>query len=817
MWLDLRLVPVAATVWMATLLAPHLPPAPLVGVALGGSAIAGLLAARSRSSVAAVTAAVLTALAATAVCAAVREAALNGSPVREAARPGRSLDLVVELDGDPRPVSGTVARRVVVAATVREVHEPDRLVATHDHVVLFAAADPWERLVSGQTVRVRASAGAAPAGSGVAALVSARGPPTVVGRPSWVQRAAESIRTGLGASARRVLPDDPAGLLPGLVVGDTRSLDPVLAEDFRTAGLTHLVAVSGANVAIVLTGVVWPLRRRALDRRLQAVVAVLALIGFVVLAGPSASVLRAAAMGAVGLLALASGRPRAAVPALSGAAIVLLLLDPVLATDAGFALSVAATAAIVLLAPRWSRLLRARRLPGLLADALAVSAAAGVVTAPLIAALSGQVSLVSLPANLLAAPAVAPATVLGLAAALLARVAPPVADVVVWMAGWPVRWLVLVAHRASGVPDGVAAWPAGTTGAVFLTLLLMAGAFVLWRSPRARLAALAALVGVLLIGWPARQAVRGWPPTDTDLVACDVGQGDALVVPTAPGQAVVVDVGPDVGAVDRCLQRLGVHDVPLLVLSHLDADHATGLAGAFSGRHVGQVGTGTLSPSDHRVGRIDAQARRAGAGRVTLTPGYRRTIGTATIEVLAPPPEIATASASPNDLCLLVRVTQRGVRILLTGDLSAEAERRILDRGVDLRADVLKVPHHGSADTDARFLSATGARVALVSVGLDNPYGHPAARTLTLLVRDGMQLHRTDREGDLAVVGSARGWGVAGRGGSATTAAGRDRGSGPAVVPASAPVVGERRRSVAACRGGSRTSRSDVPAARRAR
>jgi competence protein ComEC len=164
-----------------------------------------------------------------------------------------------------------------------------------------------------------------------------------------------------------------------------------------------------------------------------------------------------------------------------------------------------------------------------------------------------------------------------------------------------------------------------------------------------------------------------------------------------------------------------------------------------------------------------------------------------------------------------VRVTQRGVRILLTGDLSADAERRILDRGVDLRADVLKVPHHGSADTDARFLSATGARVALVSVGLDNPYGHPAARTLTLLVRDGMQLHRTDREGDLAVVGSARGWGVAGRGGSATTAAGRDRGSGPAVVPASAPVVGERRRSVAACRGGSRTSRSDVPAARRAR
>jgi competence protein ComEC len=566
-----------------------------------------------------------------------------------------------------------------------------------------------------------------------------------------------------------VLGSEAGGLLPGLALGDTRGLDPLLAADFRAAGLTHLVAVSGANVAIVLAGVLWPLRRRAVDRRVRAVVAVLVLAGFVVLVGPQASVLRAAAMGAVGIAALAAGRPRAAVPALSAAVVVLLLVDPSLSADAGFALSVAATAGIVLLAPGWSAALRRWRLPAVIADAVAVSAAAGLATAPLVAALSGRVPLVSLPANLLAAPAVAPATVLGLLAALLAAWAPAPAAALVWSAGWPVRWLVLVAHRAAAVPDASVTWPAGWRGAVVLAVLLVVLLAALRRSRRLRLLALAAVVALVVIGWPLRQVLPGWPPAGADLVACDVGQGDALVVPTGPHQAVLVDVGPDPGLEDACLRRLGVTSVPLVLLSHLDADHVTGLSGALAGRTVGVVATATLAPTDHRVGRIDVLAHRAGAARATLVPGDRRRVGTADLEVLAPPPTSATAAAQPNDLCMLVRLTQRGVRVLLTGDLNAEAERRILDRGVDVRADVLKVPHHGSGDVDPDFLAATGARVALVSVGADNPYGHPAARTLTELARDGMQVHRTDREGDLAVVGSAGSWGVSGHAARAGT------------------------------------------------
>jgi competence protein ComEC len=618
---------------------------------------------------------------------------------------------------------------------------------------------------------------------------------------------------------QRVLEPGPAGLLPGLAVGDTRAMEPVLEEDFRRAGLAHLTAVSGANVAIVLAGVLRPLRRRAVDRRVQAAVAGLALIGFVVLAGSGASVVRAAAMGAVTLLALASGRPRAALPALSTAVCVLVLLDPGLARDPGFALSVAATAGIVLLAPGWSQQLRQRGCWAVLADALAVSGAAGIVTAPIVAGLSGTVSLVSLPANLLAAPAVPAATVLGLLATLVAVLVPPLAEALVWLAGWPARWLVLVAERAAEVQDGAAEWPAGTAGAVLLTVLLLIAGCALWRFRRLRPLALAAVLGLLLLGWPVRQTLRGWPPAATVVIGCDVGQGDAFVLPAGPGAGVLVDAGPEVGAVDRCLDRLGIDALPLVLISHLDADHAGGLAGALDGRDVGVVATGALSPADDRAGAFDRLVHRTGGDRVVLVPGDRRTTGGVSVEVLAPAPERAVAAAAPNDLSMVVRATVHGLTILFTGDLGAGAEARLVADGTDLRADVLKVPHHGSGDADQEFLAASGARVGLISVGADNTYGHPTARTLTWLARAGMRVHRTDREGDLAVVGSHDGWGVASRGGVGSAAAGTYPVSGllGAEPGGRRPLVAarDRRSSVTPCRRAGPTRGTHLPAARR--
>ncbi len=762
-WVDLRLVPVAAAVWIVTLATGPLPPAVPAAVAVG-AVLAGVLVSRRRDRARVlVVLAVLAAVATTAATTAVRGAARAASPLGQVAG-DRPVTVVLEVDGDPRRTGGAAAPRLVLDATVTAFADDRGTVHLTAAVVVFAPEDGWADLLPGQQVRARVAVTAAPASTDVVARLSARGPPQPVGDAPWVQRLAGGLRDGLAGSATRVLEVPSSGLLPGLVVGDTRAMDPVLTEDFRRAGLAHLTAVSGANVAIVIAGVLAPLRRRAVDRRVQALVAVVALAGFVVLARPSASVVRAAAMGAVALLALASGRSRVALPALAAAVTVLLLLDPRLARDAGFALSVTATAAIVLLSPGWSRGLQRRGWPAVLADAVAVAAAAGLATAPLVAGLSGLVSPVSLPANLLAAPAVPPATVLGLLAALVGPVVPPAGDALVWLAGWPVRWLVTVARTAAGLPDAATGWPAGVHGALLLTTVLLAVALVLWRWRRLRPLALAVLLGLVLLGWPLRQVAGGWPPSDAVLVACDVGQGDGLVVPTGPGEGVLVDAGPEVGPIDRCLERLGIDRLPLVLPSHLDADHVGGLAGALDGREVGTIATGALSPADDREPALDRLADRAGARRETLVPGDVRTVGGATFEVLAPYPEIATAAAEPNDLSLVVRLTHRGVRVLLTGDLGAAAEARILDRGPDLRADVLKVPHHGSADADPAFLTATGARVALISVGADNTYGHPAPSLLAILGRAGMRVHRTDVQGDLAVVGSVHHWGVTGRG-----------------------------------------------------
>jgi competence protein ComEC len=761
-WLDLRLAPTAAAVWGGTLLAPLLPARSLFVLAAlsGGAALAVGVRRPGRVGVRHAVLAVCAALAVTAGTAGVRAAARESSPLTAAATAGRSVAVTLTLGGDPSLLPGSRAQ-VMGRGTVTALVDGASSVRLDAPVLFFAPSVGWRTRRAGETLTVRARTALPRAGDDVVAVLSIRGPPTLVGGPGMVQRAAGTIRDGLAAATARVLEPRPAGLLPGLVVGDTRSLDPLLAADFKRAGLSHLMAVSGANVAIVVLGVLWPLRRRRVPRRTQAIVAGAALAGFVVLATPGPSVLRAAVMGAITLLALATGRQRAAVPALATSIAVLVLADPGMARDAGFALSVVATASIVVLAPGWSRRLRERGWPRFLADAVAVSGAAGLATAPLVAALSGTVSLVSLPANLLAAPAVAPATVLGLVAALVGPVLPGAGDAFVWLAGWPVRWLILVAERCAAVPDAATGWPAGSGGAVVMTLLLLLGGWALWRFPRWRALALAAVVGAAVLGWPLRQTIRGWPPAQTVLVACDVGQGDALVLPTGPGQAILVDSGREVTGVDRCLDQLGIDSLPLVMLSHLDADHAGGLAGALTGRSIGVVATGTLPPSDTRVPALDRLLARFHRSRVTLVPGERRQVGSAAVDVLAPDPAWATPNASANDMCLVVRVTSGGLRLLLTGDLSARAEARILDTRADVRADVLKVPHHGSADTDPDFLAATDARVALISVGADNTYGHPTQQALTWLAQDAMWVHRTDREGDLAVAGSRQSWGVA--------------------------------------------------------
>ncbi|MFI2409966.1 ComEC/Rec2 family competence protein [Streptomyces sp. NPDC018947] len=667
------------------------------------------------------------------------------------------------------------------------------------------AAQRWLALLP--STRLRVVARAAPprrSGDRVAAVLRVRGraAPDVVEGPSGAQRLAGRLRAGL-REATDGLPADPRALLPGLVVGDTSRITPELDEAFKETDLAHTLAVSGANFTILLALLLGPpglaqhSERRGLAPRLGLSLRTTALLGgalalgFVVVCRPDPSVLRAAACGGVALLALATGRRRSLVPALATAVLLLVLYDPWLARSYGFLLSVLATGALLTLAPRWSAALRRRRVPPRLAEALAAAGAAQALCAPVVAVLSARVSLVAVPCNLLAEFAVAPATVLGFAALATAPWAMPVAEAFAWCAGWPAGWIAGIARTGAALPGAGVDWPGSWTGAALLALVtagvLLVGRRLLRHPWWCAVCALLLVLAVVQPG-PVPRMLTGWPPPGWRMAVCDVGQGDALVLAAGPGAGVVVDAGPDPVLVDRCLRSLGITRVPLVVLTHFHADHVAGLPGVLRGRPVGAIETTGYEEPAEQAAFVGEQAA---ARRIPLrhaVTGERRRVGGLSWQVVWPPPAPATAHApsapttahappagpvphpppgaeGPNDASVTLLVQTAGLRLLLLGDLEPPAQRELARSPVAAElegVDVLKVAHHGSAHQDPGLVRRVAPRLALISCGEDNPYGHPNPGTVAALRAQGARVLRTDRDGALAVAGTRGALRVAG-------------------------------------------------------
>ena len=770
---DLRLAGFAVAVWMAALAALYLSAWSGLLLGAGAGALAVLVVGLMRRGAADrwwwagrwVVLAVLLGVVCGAVATGARVSVREAGELVELARAGDPVWTEMVVRDDPSAARGSAGRppTYLVAVDLEAVRAEDAATLRLSARALVLGSDPgWRGLLPGQRVTATGKLMSPRGGDLRAVVVSVRQPPTPVGRPSWAQRAAGVLRAGL-QRACGPLPALPGGLLPGLVVGDTSQLDPALEEDFRTTGMTHLNAVSGANVAIVLGVVLFAVRRTRAGPVVTALLCAVALVGFVILARPSPSVVRAAAMGAIGLIGLASGRRRAALPALAAGVAVLIVIDPELASDAGFALSVLATSGLLLLAPVWRDGLRRRGCPAGLAEALAVPAAAQVACGPVVAGLSGTISIVAIPANLLAVPAIAPATLLGVTAALISPIWPAGAEFAAWLGHWPAQWLVLVASHGARIPAGALPWPSGITGALLLAVLTV-GLLVATRRPLIRKLVTVVALGGVLGALPIRLLASGWPPPGWVVVACAVGQGDAIVLPAGAGRAAVVDAGPEPNAVDRCLRRLGVRQVVLLVVSHFHVDHIGGVTGVFRGRDVGAVvGPDWPEPPAGRAAVASA------AGRVpmhSVGPGWAYAIGGLRLTVLGPVDPLHGTNSDPNNNSLVLRAEVEGRTVLLPGDAETEEQEGMLDRlGADaLQADVLKVPHHGSSYQSPRFLDEIRPSVALVSVGLGNDYGHPNAPLLARLARGGARVLRTDQSGDLAAVASDRGLAVVARG-----------------------------------------------------
>lgn len=788
---DLRLVPSALLVWGSTLLGLLWGWWATAACAAVGATAAGVLLWRlarrrqvgrdrpgERSRVLVGTVAFLACAALAGGPMSARIHAAQQDTLRAAAERGGQATLRVAVAERPRPLRSAGyagqaggARSVLIEGAVLDAGVGGRAIPTEARVVLIAPHEGWSRILPGQAVTVRGELAPARPGELTAAVVFVRAPPERTHPAPWWQRAAESVRAAL-RSACAVLPDDESALLPGLVLGDTSGLPSRVEEEFVDAGLSHLTAVSGANIAILCGAVLLLLRVLRCGPRLSAGVAALVLGGFVLIVGPEPSVLRAGVMGGIALLALVLGRSRSALPALSTAVCVLVLCDPGMAVSYGFALSVVATAGLVLLAPRWVDVLARRRVPVGIAEGLAVPLAAFLVTAPVTAGMAGEVSLVSVLANIFAAPVVAPITVVGALAAVAAVACPPVAELLVHVAAPGVSWLLLVAREAAAVPGAVLPWPSGWWGGLLAgaTVVLVAVA-VRFRKVRVLLAVTLAVALVVLV--PVRVVAPDWPPSRWALIACDVGQGDGLALATGdPGRAVVVDVGPEPGPMDRCLDRLDVDRVPLVVLSHLHADHIGGLSSILEGRVVGGIAVGPGREPDWAWRQVVGEAAEHGVPLVELTVGDRLEWSRLRLDVLGPryvpSPDVGDEDGSDiNDTSVVLRATTPAGRVLLTGDVELAAQSDLLAAEVDLRSTVLKVPHHGSRIVVPRFLSAVAPRVAVVSVGADNTYGHPNRTTLRMLTGTGALVARTDSGGDTAVIATQSGPAVVRRGRSA--------------------------------------------------
>lgn len=507
----------------------------------------------------------------------------------------------------------------------------------------------------------------------------------IIDDASWWQRELGEVRAGL----RAVSASEP--LIPGMVLGDTSLQSAPFTDAMRRSGLTHLTAVSGANFAIISSFLLWLMQFPIKKVRIRLIVTSIALIAFIGLVRPSPSVLRAAAMAAVVIFAKSHRQRSDSIPSLGFAIAIVVIADPWQSRDPGFALSVLATAGLLLIAPK----IKAPK-------GFAEPIAATLLCSPIIVSLSGYLSITSVVANVLAAPLVAPVTILGFIAALV----PPIAPFLIALAKIPASLITQIAYRAADYP--VVHLKSALLIIAFGTLIYFGRRYLILLIPV-----------ILLITY-----LQRWPNNDWQIANCDVGQGDALVLKSASNSAVLIDVGPDSKLIDQCLKDLSITEIPLLILTHPHADHVGGLVGAVNSRKVGKILQSAVRGEILQVGHIR-------------------------IEILWPDngahyfADNGGEGSEINNQSIVALITTKDYSILTTGDVEPDVQNLITPPKVDY----LKVAHHGSKYQDSRFNEMANPKVAIISVGAGNKYGHPAAGTLKLFKK----VLRTDKNGAIAI------------------------------------------------------------------
>ena len=591
------------------------------------------------------------------------------------------------------------------------------------------------------------------------------------GQGGRLRSALFGVRRSLHSSLGRSTPEPEASIGQALLLGMRDTIPDVVLDDFRETGTSHLLAISGLHVGILMA-LILPMSARVFGRRrsLYLIAPLVAVWLYAVLAGLSPSVVRASIMGTVYLAALALGRPKSILPALGLAATVMVALSPNILWNVSFQLSFAAMAGIATLADPISRKLQdlfgvsdedgpPSRLPvRALASAVGTSAAAILATMPLTAFYFQQVSLVGLPTTLITLPMLPFALVFHGLAAVLGLVFQPLGAAFGWLAWGATAYIVQVVHLAAMLP--VASFETGRIAPALVLGYYGLGVFWFIAHLSGVLANVASrvqsnessrsgfpAVGKWLVIPLSLAAVLIWTAALTGedgrlhVVFADVGNGDSALIISPSGRQVLVDGGPEAQDATRLLgSGLPFWDrsLDVVVLTHGHADHISGLLDVLRRYDVGHIverEAGHTTPDylswRHAVDSEDAAVTQVQAGQVIdLGDG-------ATIEVLHPPETLmAGTDSDQNNASIVLRVVYGDVSFLLTGDIFVEAERAILSQGLDVRSTVLKVPHHGSRTSSSQeFVEQVGPSVAVISVGADSRFGHPHTETLDVLER----------------------------------------------------------------------------------
>ncbi len=610
-------------------------------------------------------------------------------------------------------------------------------------------------------------------GEGIAAVMRYPGVERLdTGGESAVRRALYAIKDRGREVIQTTLPEPHAALLTGILLGDSSGLPRQLRDDFRKTGMTHIIAISGFNVAVIIA-LLDQLAAPLLPRR-TAAMAIMLFIGlYAVLVGAGASVVRAALMGVVYLIGLRLlGRPTLAVSGLFVAAFLMTLADPHTLRNVGFQLSFAATLGLMLYAGPWGGGLDRRlavflapetrgRVLGFLREIVLVTLAAQVLVLPLLAYHFGQISLASLPANVFIVPAQTGLMTAGGVTLLLGLAWPGAGQLTAWVAWLFLEYTIEAVRLAARLPLASVPWGLSGVGlaAIYALIALLTVAAKAGPSRRREAVAslrlsrpvLAVLAGVAIVIVGFALWASGRPDGRLHVAFLDVGQGDAIFIQTPNGRQLLVDGGryPSV-ALEQLGRQMPFWDrsLDLALATHPDDDHVAGLVEVVERYRVSRLLTnGAAAGEDPAYDALLAAAEgdsvpihavQTGEA-IVLDEGVR-------LEIV----HAGGAADAPNDASAVVLLTYGEFSLLLTGDAGTEAETAMLQSGQPIAADVLKAGHHGAnTSSSAPFLAAVAPQVVIISVGADNTYGHPTPEMLARAAEAGAVVLRTDELGTI--------------------------------------------------------------------